>query len=196
MWQLAGAVPGDTSTMFPISDDPKRYTDEAKPRLKHVPVELHALIEALQPYHAPEPTHTDLWAITCLTMRTNVRLHVRGPYLVPQYASRAWKPDRQRHHNAPGHRLQSTSISTSRIQRRLMADGRTRLSHAQFGEHGQARRRNRRAIQPSALRMPREMGFAALTSRERTGSPPTWASTRAPSAGPKPGKLCRMPASA
>jgi hypothetical protein len=106
--QLAGGDPTDTTTMFLISDDAVRYHADAKRRLKRVPTPMRERIESLQPFHAADPTHTDLWAINALdntdkhrllvvTVARGDQLHlefgphpgidlktqVRGPYLAP-----------------------------------------------------------------------------------------------------------------
>ena len=51
-WELAGSVPADTRTQFPIYDQPQDFVDNRARRIGRLPQQAQDFIERMQPYHA------------------------------------------------------------------------------------------------------------------------------------------------
>ena len=73
-WELAGADPSDRKTMFPIFDDCNKFRDNGARHIQSVSGVPRTLIEGEQPYHAPHPQETLLWAIEHLDAADKHRL--------------------------------------------------------------------------------------------------------------------------
>jgi hypothetical protein len=54
-WQVAGANTGDRETQFPVFVDKQGWRNGGLRRIKRMPVAVQAFIEAVQPYHDPNP---------------------------------------------------------------------------------------------------------------------------------------------
>jgi len=63
-WELAGADPTDTETMFPIFDTEAGWNARASRRMKRLAPDVRALIQSMQPYYVGQPSGVS-------TMRTS-----------------------------------------------------------------------------------------------------------------------------
>ncbi len=73
-WRLAGSVPGDTSTSFPICSCLDSFKNASKSRLKKLLPDAIAAIGELQPYLRPNVKESALWLLEELDRRDKHRL--------------------------------------------------------------------------------------------------------------------------
>ena len=93
---------GDRQTMFPIFRDEKNFDAAARSMLRHLSPRMRTAIKAVQPYHAPDPTFTNLWVIHALdnadkhrllTLTIGIQDAVDVTFTVPAYTTVAHQTD-------------------------------------------------------------------------------------------------------
>jgi hypothetical protein len=65
---------GDRRTAYPICRSEREFDGVAKRKLRHLSPRMRAAIKSAQPYHAPNPTLTNLWLIETLDNADKHRL--------------------------------------------------------------------------------------------------------------------------